>query len=92
LRWSEQRRGKPVSEDHANKNRVARLGKKNSPEHTKSLIEAVSKPVMCLETGVIYDSARKAAKDLGVSYTKISLCCNGKRKSTRGLHFKFVKR
>jgi len=47
---------------------------------------------MCLETGIIYKSAREAAKQLNLNYSKISLVCNGKRKSTGGLHFIFVKK
>jgi hypothetical protein len=87
-RWSEMRRGRKVSEAHAAKNRIARLGHKNSPEHQAKIIRP--KPVMCLETGKTYKSAREAAKELNLSYSKISLVCNGKRKSTGGLHFKFV--
>ncbi len=89
-KWSRERRGVPVSEEHAEKNRLARLGRKNSPEHNKAISEKTAKAVICLETGKVYPSARAAAKELGVSYCKISLCCTGKRKTTRGLHFKFV--
>lgn len=89
-KWSEERRNKKVSEEHAAKNRIARLGKKNSPEHAQSIIKAISKPVMCVETGRVYKSAREAAKQLQLQYSKISLVCYGKRHSTGGLHFKFV--
>jgi hypothetical protein len=87
-KWSEERRNKKVSEEHAAKNRIARLGQKNSPEHQAKIIRP--KAVMCLETGKVYKSAREAAKDLNLNYSKISLVCNGKRSSTGGLHFKFV--
>jgi predicted GIY-YIG superfamily endonuclease len=87
-KWSEERKGKKVSEEHAAKNRIARLGQKNSPEHQAKIIRP--KPVMCLETGTIYNSARKAADDLKLHYSKISNVCTGKRNSTGGLHFKFV--
>lgn len=87
-KWSEERKGKKVSEAHAAKNRIARLGQKNSPEHQAKIIRR--KSVMCLETGKIYKSAREAAKDLNLNYSKISNVCTGKRKSTGGLHFKFV--
>jgi hypothetical protein len=88
LKWSEERKGKKVSEEHAAKNRIARLGHKNSKEHQDKIIRP--KPVMCLETGKVYKSAREAAKALNLCYSKISLVCTGKRKSTGGLHFKFV--
>lgn len=83
-------KGKKVSAEHAAKNRVARLGKKNSSSHQEALIKSRQKSVMCVETGKIYISARHAAKDLNLQYSKISLVCNGKRSTTGGLHFKFV--
>jgi predicted GIY-YIG superfamily endonuclease len=87
-RWSKDRKGKKVSEEHAAKNRIARLGHKNSKEHQDKIIRP--KPVMCLETGKVYKSAREAARDLNLHYSKISLVCNGLRISTGGYHFKFV--
>lgn len=83
-------KGKKVSEIHASKNRIARLGQNNSQEHQAKIANAISKPVMCLETGTIYKSARHAAKELNLQYSKISLVCNGKRKTTGGLHFIFT--
>lgn len=89
-KWSEDRKGKKVSEEHAVKNRIARLGHKNSQEHKTRISAAKSKPVMCLESGQVFKSAREAAKKLNLQYSKISLVCAGKRNSTGGLHFKFV--
>jgi hypothetical protein len=90
IKWSQDRKGKKVSEEHAAKNRIARLNKKNNLQHTQSIVKAISKPVMCVETGKVYKSAREAAKKLNLHYSKISLVCYGKRHSTGGLHFKFV--
>lgn len=89
-KWSEERKGKKVNPLHAQKNTIARLGKKNSEAHTDAIIKAIQKPVICIETGIIYKSARAAAKDLNLCYSKISLVCNGKRSTTGNLHFKFV--
>lgn len=89
-KWSKERKGIRVSPQHAAKNRIARLGKTNSPEHQGILLKALKKPVMCVETGEVFDSARSAGKALGVSYCRISECCNGKRVSSRGLHFIFI--
>jgi len=91
-RWSLERKGKPVSPEHAEKNRKARLGKKNSANWHKRQFESHAKAVICLETGTVYPSARHAAKELGLQYSKISLVCNGKRKTTGGLHFEFYKK
>lgn len=91
-KWSLERKNKPVSPDHAAKNRVARLGKTNGENWKKAQFESHAKPVMCLETGTVYQSARHAAKELNLHYSKISLVCNGKRKTTGGLHFVFTKK
>lgn len=89
-KWRTERPGKPVSEQHAEKNRVARLGKKNSDYHKQMVSEKKSKSVLCLENGITYRSARHAAKELNLHYSKISLVCNGLRRTTGGLHFVFA--
>jgi hypothetical protein len=91
-KWREERKGKPVNPEHAEKNRKARLGKTNGENWKKAQFESHAKAVMCLETGKIYASARQAAKELNLQYSKISLVCNGKRTTTGGLHFIFVKK
>lgn len=91
LKWSLERKGKPVSDNHAQKNRIARLGKKNSQKWREAQFESHAKPVICLETGKVYPSARHAARELKLHYSKISLVCNGKRATTGGLHFEFYK-
>jgi len=45
------------------------------------------KKVICLDTNEIFNSIMEAEKTMNVS--NVSCCCNGKRKSTKGLHFKF---
>lgn len=91
-KWSEERKGIKVSEEHAAKNRVARIGKTNNENWHKAQFESHAKSVICLETGVIYPSARHAAKELNLQYSKISLVCNEKRTTTGGLHFQFYKK
>lgn len=46
-----------------------------------------SKKVLCVETGVIYDSIRQVKSELGIN---CSSCCNGKRQTAGGFHWKFV--
>lgn len=84
-KWSEERKGKRVSPEHAAKNKVARLGHKNPPDRSY-----FQKSVMCLNDGKVFKSARAAAKFYNVSYSKISSVCNGKRLATKGLRFVFV--
>ena len=89
-KWRNERPGKPVSPDHANKNKMARLGKKNTPEHIDAIKKHTCKKVMCIETGITFNSAREAAKQMNLQYSKISLVCNEKRTTTGGYHFKFI--
>jgi hypothetical protein len=48
-----------------------------------------SKPVVCLETGVEYPSAKAAALALNLNRSAVTMCCLGRYKSTKKLHFKF---
>ncbi len=50
----------------------------------------IRRRVLCIETGIEHDSIREAARQTGRCSKKISEICNGKRKSTGGLHFKFA--
>ncbi len=50
---------------------------------------AKAKPVYCFETETLYESARKASKDLNISAVSIGNCCRGKIFSTHGKHFCF---
>ena len=49
-----------------------------------------SKPVKCIETGIIYASIKEAARQTGLAKNKISYCCRGIRKRTGGYHWKFI--
>ena len=49
-----------------------------------------SKPVRCLETGMIYSSTREAGRKLGISNASISLCCSGKNKTAKGFHWEYI--
>lgn len=46
------------------------------------------KAVECVETGEVYESASEAARQLGVK-NHISECCNGKRQTCAGYHWRF---
>lgn len=48
------------------------------------------KPVLCVETGVIYESIKEAARQTGLAKNKISYCCRGIRHKTGGFHWKFA--
>ncbi len=55
-------------------------------------IPALRKPVMCVETGAVYESGRAAAAMLGLQASKICLVLKGLRPHTRGLTFVYVNR
>lgn len=88
-KWSKERAGKKVNPEHALKNKVARLGKKNSEEHTQILRNRLSKKIICNETNIIYDSINQCASKIGLCAKKISAVCTGVRKHHRNYTFKF---
>ena len=72
-------------------------GKKHSEETKKKISETLKgqkpvncKKVLCVETGVIYESTREAYKQTGIHYSNISTVCHGKLKTTGGYHWSFV--
>jgi len=52
--------------------------------------KACSKPVICMNTGIKYPSARACAKALGLQPSSLSLVLRGLRPHTKGLKFKFI--
>lgn len=49
----------------------------------------VSKPVRCVETGVVYESVAKAAEAFGVTDSAIGNAASGKREKSCGYHWEF---
>lgn len=48
------------------------------------------KPVKCIETGIVYDSTVQAGKLTGINRVYITNCCNNKKLSAGGYHWKYV--
>lgn len=46
-------------------------------------------PVKCLETNIIYPSARQAEKETGIPHYSISMCCKGKYSQTHNTHWRY---
>ena len=44
-------------------------------------------PVMCVETGKIYDSYKQCISDIGFSYETLSRCIKDPNRTHKGLHF-----
>lgn len=69
-------------------------GKKCSNQTKKKISQSCKglgcKKVICVETGMIYDSILEAQKTLSKKSNHISECCQGKRKTAGGYHWKYV--
>lgn len=87
---SELHRRENLSEETLTKMRDARLGKKLSEETKRKLVEAHQRKVMCIETGVVYESIKEAAFDNGCYATHISAACNGRLKTAAGFHWTHI--
>ncbi len=64
---------------------------KKHSEETK-LLMAQNRPkraVLCVETGITYVSTREAQRLTGADHGDISKCCNGKKKTCGGFHWRF---
>ena len=48
------------------------------------------KRVKCVETNIIYDSARDAERETGIKNANIGAVCKGKRQTAVGYHWEFV--
>ena len=82
-------RGAEWHESH--KNQFTDEVRKVMSEKAKARKPNISKPVVCLDTGVVYASAREASRQLNLSYQKISQCCLGNRLTHGKLKWAFVK-
>jgi len=67
-----------------------RLKNRNKAKINKERTIYRRKPVKCLTTSKSYNSINEAAKNLNCNPCKISLVCSGKRKSHKGLKFKYI--
>lgn len=65
---------------------------KHSEYHDKMILEACRKPVLCVETGIVYYSQREAAKETGANEGKISEVVKVSRKTAGGYHWQRVEK
>lgn len=56
----------------------------------KRASNSCKKKVQCIETGIIYSSAKDVETDLCINHSHISDCCKGKRKKTGGYSWRYV--
>ena len=65
-------------------------GKHISEKLKRSIVLSNSKKILCIETGVIYESAMEAEKQTGTNSNSISHHLRGKYKTAGGFHWSFV--
>lgn len=67
-------------------------GKKHTQETKEKMRKnnKLKKPVLCIETGEIYESACDAGRNTGIISDSISKCCNRKQHTAGGYHWTFV--
>ena len=91
--------GKPMSAEakaklsKANKGNPAwNKGKKNTctEQQVRKIKEANSKPVVCVETSVVYPSVMDASKSVGVSAAAVVNCLKGKTNKSGGYHWRYA--
>lgn len=62
----------------------------NDGSNTSRKKKAPCGPVICLDTGKIYENACKAAKDMDLDSGSVGKCCRGERKHVGGHNFKYA--
>ena len=68
----------------------AMKGKKHSEEAKRKIGKALSKKVLCVETGEIFKSTCDAQRKTGICQNNISRACNGKYKTAKGFHWRWA--
>lgn len=67
---------------------LSQVAKKQWQE--SNIRELIQKPIICIETGEIFESIKGAAEKVGIRCTGISMALNGKTKTAGGYHWKFA--
>lgn len=68
-----------------------KMSKSKKDLYEKGWLPVNARSVICLETGIIYKSAREAGRKLNLQGSHISSCCTGNRNTVGGLHFQHYK-
>lgn len=62
------------------------------PKEDGRTVSSKRQKVKCKETGQEFSSLREAAKQMNITPSLISRCCNGTLQTTHGYHFYFIER
>lgn len=61
----------------------------NYRSHNSNMIKTQSYPVLCVELNKMFLNARIAASEFNLNRQNIQACCNGKRGTCGGFHWKY---
>lgn len=86
--WSEESRQK-VSKNKKGK-KLSEQGRKNMSEAHKGKEGNNKKPIICVETGTVYPSIKRASEDMGILRTSICNVLSGLSENAKGYHFRRV--
>lgn len=62
----------------------------NYGTRSEKVTHSLGKRVLCVETGIIYQSQGDAARKTGLSQQNISMCCRKEYRTIGGFHWRFV--
>ena len=89
--WFEKTRFASIDALNLYKESIKNAARKASKEKNSGKNSVRATKVICVDTGIVYNTQRDAANDTGALQAKISQCCNGTRKSTKGYRWAFYK-
>ena len=81
----------PFTEEHCRKIGEAKKGSKRPDLSERNKLDSI--PVVCLDTGIIYESSREAERQTGAPHSSIIRVCNKEygRKTAGGYHWEYLK-
>ena len=89
-------KGRRFSEEHKQKISEALKDHTVSEESKLKISKAnknrpsTSKPILCVETNIVYPSIGEASRQTGIAQQTISNVCREKQKTTGGYHWKYI--
>lgn len=84
------RKGSHHTEESRKKMSEARKRSAAVQENIARLNRAKAKKVLCVETGVVYESTHEAGRQTGYAQANISAACRGRRERAYGFHWEYV--
>ena len=64
-------------------------GKHTSNKQKEAVKKACSKPIICIETNIIYSSIKDAERQTGICDSGIQAVCKKQRKTAGGYHWEY---